>query len=100
MLESIGAELPIIVFLSLLNVEKYTILLNELFFDIEDLERIDRDMLLPQEILVENYDIHDEKSAAVALKPIITSIWNACGYPGISEASYCGSLLKEQEENK
>jgi hypothetical protein len=76
-LKTLNVELPIFVFLTLLGVKGYSMGVNKWDYDIEEVQTIDRDILLLPEVIVENYDGKAEK----VLKPCFDSIWNACGFP-------------------
>ena len=71
----LNVEMPIFVYLELLGVKGYKMGLETWRFD--ELDSIDRDMLVLPEILVESY----EEKAERILKPCFDSIWNACGLP-------------------
>lgn len=74
-LKSLNVELPIFIFLSLINVKNYSMYVGRLYPPND--HTIDRDILLLPEIIIDNY----ETSADILLKPCFDSIWNACGYP-------------------
>ncbi len=67
-------ELPIILFLTLVRVKGIRMALSNRRFS----EPIDRDILMPQEIIIENYAIPADQ----ILKPCFDAIWNACGSSG------------------
>ena len=74
-LNTLGIELPIFIFLDLLGVKGYSMTTSRLTF--VGGETIDREMLLLPEIVVYSY----EEGAAHILKPAFDSIWNSCGFP-------------------
>ena len=74
-LNSLNVETPLFIFISLIGVKGYIMATRGLQLDI-DKHIIDRDILLPPETLIENYDDEIEKS----MKNCFDSIWNACGY--------------------
>ena len=74
--KSLNVDMPIFVYLELLGVKGYKMGVET--WRIDELDSIDRDILVLPEILVENYDEKAEK----ILKPCFDSIWNACGLPG------------------
>ncbi|MBI5679362.1 MAG: ATP-binding protein [Methanobacterium sp.] len=79
-LEDLGVETPILIFISLIGVKGYAMATNARAYKLEHLRPhylIDRDVLLLPETLLENYGIEIEKS----LKLSFDSLWNACGYP-------------------
>ncbi len=75
-LNTLGVELPIFIFLDLLGVKGYFMPTSRFIFDSS--ERIDRDMLLLPEIILNSYEDNVEN----ILKPAFDAIWNACGFPG------------------
>lgn len=70
---NIGISAPLIIACSILNAQGFTIPTRE-WYDI--LGKIDRDILLIDNLYIENFDDKTEK----ILKPIFDSIYNACGY--------------------
>jgi len=72
-LKFLGVMPPIFVFLALLGVKEYSI---GYLRPIDKVQKIDRDVLLIPEVLVESYNVFAED----VLKPCFDSIWNACGY--------------------
>lgn len=77
LLKTLEVEPPIFVLLALLEVKGYSMPVNGALSFIYDSERIDRDILLLPEIILESYDISAER----VLKPCFDSVWNACGFP-------------------
>lgn len=71
-LKSLGVVPPIFVSLALHGVKGYL-----MDYATEKVQRIDRDVLLIPEVLIESYNV----SAKDVLRPCFNSIWNACGYP-------------------
>ena len=71
--KTLNVELPIFVFLDLLEVKGYCMPENR-YYD-GQVHTIDRDLLLLPEVVVESYDV---KPHAV-LRLCFDSIWNACG---------------------
>lgn len=76
-LESLGVDLPAIVILSLLDVRGYAMGRPDYGF-LDPGRPFDRDVLMPQEILIESYDA----DIALAVKPIFDEISNAAGFAG------------------
>lgn len=74
-LEGLGVVPPIFVFLALQGVKGYFIEYDK-SRSIDELQKIDRDILLIPEVLIDNYKV----SAEDVLRPCFNSIWNACGY--------------------
>lgn len=70
---NIGISAPLIIVCSILNAQGFTIPTRE-WYNI--LGKIDRDILLIDNLYIENFDDKTEK----ILKPIFDSIYNACGY--------------------
>lgn len=73
-LEKIGVELPCFIYVSLLGVNGYRIYNDRLWS--YEAHLIDRDVLMPIEIFIEDYNTE----ITSALRPIFDSIWNAGGY--------------------
>jgi len=66
----LNIDLPVLLFLTLVGVRGYSMT--------DEVNTIDRDiLLLPEIIIEESYDI----IAKDILKPCFDSIWNACGFP-------------------
>ena len=76
-LNNLNVETPIYIFISLVGVKGYKMAIRRHISSFEeDNHIIDRDVLLPPETLIEDYDEEIEKS----MKNCFDSIWNACGY--------------------
>jgi hypothetical protein len=73
-LKFLKVEMPIIVFLTLVDVKGYSMVTDAFFED--DKYTLDKDVLILPESIVESYD---EKPQAI-LKAEFDAIWNACGY--------------------
>lgn len=67
---------PVVIFLTLLSVNGYRITSSDLFFDSDENNLINKDVLNLPETLVENYDI----SSTSILRPMFDLVWNACGF--------------------
>ncbi|GAH20883.1 unnamed protein product, partial [marine sediment metagenome] len=74
-LKSLGVVPPIFVSLALHGVKGYSMDYEN--NSTEKVQRIDRDVLLIPEVLVESYNV----SVKDVLRLCFNSIWNACGYP-------------------
>jgi len=74
-LESLGVVPPVFLFLALLGVKGYTMDYKKP--SIRKVQKIDRDVLLIPEVLIESYNVCAED----VLRSCFDSIWNACGYP-------------------
>ena len=74
-LESLGVVPPVFLFLALLGVKGYTMDYKKP--SISKVQKIDRDVLLIPEVLIESYNVCAED----VLRSCFDSIWNACGYP-------------------
>lgn len=71
-IKTIKIELPILLFLTLVEVKGYRMgLPNQQFSN-----AIDRDMLLLPEAIIENYDTPSEQ----ILRPCFDAVWNACDF--------------------
>jgi len=68
-------DTPIFLFLTLIDVKDYKIPeRGKWWFD--EIYPIDRDIVLIPEIIIEKYDFNSPQ----LLKPILDSVWNACGF--------------------
>lgn len=70
---SVGINTPLIIACSILNAQGFTIPTRDWY---EILGKVDRDILLIDNLYVENFNDETE----IILKPIFDSIYNACGY--------------------
>ena len=80
MLNKLNVETPIFVFIYLVNVKNYKMATNTKAYQLginDGNYLIDRDIILPPETIIENYNEKIEQS----LKNSFDFIWNACGYP-------------------
>ena len=68
-------DLPVFLFLTLVDVKGFTILLNRARGSIQPYP-IDRDIVLVPEIIIKKIDFDPIKT----LKPVFDCIWNACGF--------------------
>lgn len=75
-LKNINVDMPIAVFLSLINVKDYIMAVDTSRFFSFGTYPIDRDILITPEVIIDDYNISAEK----ILKPCFDSIWNACGW--------------------
>ncbi|HLC00758.1 MAG TPA: hypothetical protein VJL33_05520 [Candidatus Bathyarchaeia archaeon] len=75
-LKTLGVELPIFAFLTLTGVKGYWMGTGRRLSHDEQL-RIDKDVLLLPETIVDDYGVKVEE----LLRPCFDSIWNACGHP-------------------
>ena len=75
-LKFLGVELPIVVFLTLVDIKGY-MMATDTFF-LRDSYAIDRDVLLLPEFIVESFDAEPQ----AIFKPAFDAIWNACGFAG------------------
>lgn len=77
--EKLKVELPIIFYLSLLEVEKCTILRPDpsLYFEAEETHNFGRKILNFSKIIIATFNIVPEK----ILKTTFDKLWNAAGYP-------------------
>lgn len=77
-LRTLGVELPLFLFLTVLGAQGYKMGITGTAFGVAELHAIDREVLLLPEVLVEDYDAGPER----LLRPCFDSLWNACGFPG------------------
>lgn len=75
-LKTLHVEMPLFVFLTLIGVKGYSIGRDDAVQSADEVDRIDRDVLLVPEVIMESYD----KVAEDVLRPCFDTIWNACGY--------------------
>lgn len=76
-MQNLKVELPIILFLTLLNIKGYYMAVDEWRYPFVEHHPIDRDILLLPEIVIEDYNDNPDK----ILKPCFDAVWNACGFP-------------------
>jgi len=75
--ERLQIDLPVFLFVTLVDVKGFTIPLNRSWGSNEPYP-IDRDIVMVPEIIIEKIDF----DPSITLKPIFDCIWNACGYRG------------------
>ncbi len=73
-LKFLDVELPIVIFLSLVDVRGYLMAVDTFFHG--ERYAIDRDVLLLPEAIVESFEIEPQ----TIFKPAFDAIWNACGF--------------------
>lgn len=83
--EFMGADLPILVMLSLAGVEGYTMANQS-----GTTEAIDRDVLLVSEVVAEDFRANPSR----LLKPVMDVIWNACGITQSPNFDIDGNYLR------
>ncbi len=76
-LKYLNVEQPIIVFLTLIGVNGYSMATDALTAVRQKSYEIDKDILLLPETITNSYETKAEK----ILKPAIDAIWNSCGFP-------------------
>jgi schlafen family protein len=75
-LKTLGVDPPLIVMLALIDVRGYTMgSRDQLGFHIGG-AAFDRDVLVPQEVLIENYSA----DVPLVMKPLVDEIWNAASF--------------------
>lgn len=72
----LGVAPPLVIILTLTEVFGYTMAVNRSRFPFHDDYPIDRDVLLVDEVIVDNF----ESDAAKTMKPIFDAVWNATGW--------------------
>jgi len=77
-LKSLNIDLPLVVALSLVNVRGYTLGREVHIGWLDGGDAFDREMLLPQEILLDSYDA----DLPSVMKPAFDELWNAAGFGG------------------
>lgn len=93
-LKKLNVELPIYMFITILDAKGYRIFYNN-GNSIKLTNSIDRDMLELPEIELKYYDIDIKK----AVKDIINMIWNACGVEKSTNFDSNGNWLGDKIEN-
>jgi hypothetical protein len=73
--QSLGAEPPIVILLTLWGVQGYIMAVNPSRWFRDD-KPIDRDLLEIPETVVESFDV----DAAEVLRPLFDTVWNAAGW--------------------
>lgn len=77
-LNKLGVQLPILIYVSILGIEGYSMDITHIPQPLRQnlsLEDIDRDIILLKEVVVSNHEDDIKKS----LKPVFDVIWNTCG---------------------
>ena len=77
-LKILGAEPPVVLMLSILRTKGYSFLLGPRY-DTYGTKPINRDQLLLPAVIVEDF-APSIVNAATFLRPLLDSVWNACGY--------------------
>jgi hypothetical protein len=75
LLNELGVNTPIVVFLTLLGTKGWEMGVDRSRFR-EDYYKIDRDIIVLPETIIETYDVE----ARDILRPMFDLVWNACGY--------------------
>jgi len=70
-----GINMPVVIFLTLIGIKDYEMAVDRMRFW-DDYYKIDRDVLILPETLVESYDIEPKD----ILRPMFDLVWNACGF--------------------
>lgn len=73
--KELAISMPIVIFLTLIGVKGYEMAVDKMRFR-NDYYRIDKDILLLPETIIESYDT----SPSDILRPMFDLIWNACGF--------------------
>lgn len=76
-MRSLNVQLPLVLFLTLLNVKNHR-MFTAWTFPGDEPSAIGRDVLLLPEVIIENY----ETECGDILKPCFDALWNACGFRG------------------
>ncbi len=77
-LKAIGTEPPVVVMLSILRTKGYSFLLGSRY-DTYGTKPINRDQLMLPAVVTEDFT-PSIVNAATILRPLLDSVWNACGY--------------------
>ena len=92
-LKELNVELPIFIFLTFVGVKGYFMSVGQGMFEERGEYEIDRDiLLLPEVIIIENYDTALED----VLKPCFDAMWNACGFPRSPNYDDDGKRIKSK----
>jgi hypothetical protein len=76
-LNTVGAQPPLLLMLSILGVKGFHLAVRQGFGDTISEDKIDRDNIIMSEVLLDDF----EAPAEVVLRPIFDALWNAAGYP-------------------
>ena len=85
-------DLPVFLFVSLLDVKGFTIPLNR-SWDSNKPYPIDREVVMIPEIIIDKKDF----DPIITLKPVFDCIWNACGYKGSFNYDNKGNRIKKSK---
>ncbi len=77
-LKSLGVDPPLMLMLSLTDVQGYTIVTKDYAGFLDGGVPFDRDVLLPQEVLIDSY----AADLTLVMKPLLDEVWNAAGFDG------------------
>src|SRR6266581_1300599 len=77
-LKSLGVDPPLMLTLSLTDVRGYTMIARDYASFLDGGVPFDRDVLLPQEVLMDSY----AADLTVVMKPLLDEVWNAAGFDG------------------
>lgn len=77
-LKSLKVDLPLVVMLTLIDVRGYSLANEQYGGFLGGGHPFDRDMLLPQEVLIDSYDTHLPQ----VMKSLFDELWNAAGCSG------------------
>lgn len=94
-LESLGVDLPLVLALSLIGVQGYTLNVPDRFGSFSASEPFDREVLAPQEVMIDGYSA----DLPLVMKSVLDEIWNAAGFPGsiyYRDDAWMGDALARQ----
>lgn len=89
-LQSLGINMPVVIFLSLLGVRGY--MMPQDFMTAFDGSSIDRDNLELPEVFLESYN----SDPVSFMRPTFDLVWNSCGFKGSRNYNEKGEWIKEK----
>lgn len=94
-LKSLGVDPPLAIMLALIDVRDYTMSRKDFLGFTSGGAPFDREMLLPQEVLIDEYSA----DVSLIMRPLIDEIWNAAGFnesPYYKSGGWVGEELARQ----
>ena len=80
-LQRIGAQPPIVILISVIGLKDYRMLIGQRHFSRGD-TRIDRDMLILPEVILDQHLVDARAELQHLMRPIVDAFWQAGGFPG------------------
>ena len=96
-LRRIGVEPPVAVLVAVLGARGYQVLSGAKLADSRSANRrIDRDLLVLPDVVLENYPVEYRSELPRLLRPIVDAFWQAGGWPRSNGYSADGDWIEKQ----